>query len=853
MLHLAISMARHRFAALLAVACAVLGGAALVTASGVLAETGWRSHLPPGRLAGAGVVVSADQAFHPQEDPAIALPERAPVPASLVARLARVPGVTAAAGDLSFAAAVIGPGGPLALAADPVADPTADPATAGHGWSSTALLGRPRLDGRPPAGPGDVVLDGATATAAGVRVGQQVHLVVAGRSGSYRLSGVLTDAGPGIYVADRTAEQLAGRTAGPRAGTVDLVALSTAPGAEEAVATAVRRELAGTSFVVSTGAARGDAASPGAVAARGVLVLLTASLAGVVLLVIGFVTAGALAVSIGSQRRELALMRAVGATPRQVRRLLAAQTSVIGAAALVPGLALGYLLADRFRSLLVDGGLIPAALPLTAGPLPAVAAVLLMALVVQVSARGAAWRTSRMPAIEAVAESRSEPRTPSRVRALAGLLIIVVALVLSAAPLLLRTALGAAATQMAGILAAIGLALAGPALIRFCGDGLARRLPRRASAVTWLAVANTRAYTLRVAGVVSSLAMVVIFALTYTLAQTTLTAATGEESRDGTLADLSIGAPSLGGVPDGVLDQVRHVPGVLGAAPASSTTVLWRYRMLDADEVESEPATILTPAASTVLDLDVRDGTLADLTGPTVAVGSEVARLRGATLGSTVDLVLGDGAVTTARVVAVYARSLGFGPLVVSRDLAAGHVTTGLDRSILVRTDGTDAARRGLGALAATRPGLAVQVTAGDPGNSGGTPGEVWINLALIVVLLGYLLLSIANKLVAATVQRRTEIAVLRLNGTTPGQIRSMMRHEAALIGVVAAGSALLLSAVPLGLVGVAFLHRPWPAGPIWLAPVAVLAVVGLAVLTMELPTRRALRTAPTEALSHHG
>jgi len=382
---------------------------------------------------------------------------------------------------------------------------------------------------------------------------------------------------------------------------------------------------------------------------------------------------------------------------------------------------------------------------------------------------------------------------------------------------------------------------------------LARRLPRRASAATWLAVANTRGYALRVAGVVSSLAMIVIFVLTYALAGTTVTAATSEESRAGTLASLSISAPALGGLPDGVLGQIRQVPGVLGAAPVSTTTVLWPYRLLGSEEVESDPALVLTPAASAALDLDVRAGALTELTGATVAVGSDEARLRDAALGSSLSLVLGDGARVTARVVAVYSRSLGFGPLVISRDLAAGHTGTGLDQRILVRTDGTDAAARRLAETVATHPGVAVQATEGGRGSSAATPPEVSINLAVIVVLLAYLLLSIANRLVATTAQRRTEIAVLRLNGTTPRQIRSMMRREAGLIGLTATVSALVLSAVPLGLVGVAFLHRPWPAGPVWLAPAAVVTVVAFALLTMELPTRRALRTAPAHALSQHG
>ena len=60
MVRIAARMVRHRLAALVAVACAVLGGAALITGTGVLAESGLRSHLPAGRLAGADVVVGAE-------------------------------------------------------------------------------------------------------------------------------------------------------------------------------------------------------------------------------------------------------------------------------------------------------------------------------------------------------------------------------------------------------------------------------------------------------------------------------------------------------------------------------------------------------------------------------------------------------------------------------------------------------------------------------------------------------------------------------------------------------------------------------------------------------------------------
>ncbi|GGQ29790.1 hypothetical protein GCM10010279_42320 [Streptomyces mutabilis] len=259
---------------------------------------------------------------------------------------------------------------------------------------------------------------------------------------------------------------------------------------------------------------------------------------------------------------------------------------------------------------------------------------------------------------------------------------------------------------------------------------------------------------------------------------------------------------------------------------------------------------VLGPDTRDVVDLGVTEGGLDRLTGATVAVSGEAARTRGAGLGERVRLVLGDGTGVDARVVAVYDRGLGFGPVVLSRELAAGHTTTDLDQSVLVRTDGTDAAARGLMALAADRAGLAVTSTAPDADSTGeDTPPEVWVNLATVVVLLGYLLLGIADKLVAATAQRRAEIAALRLVGTTPRQVRAMMRREAAVVAAAALVSGSLLSALPLALLGQGFLGRPWPAGPAWLLPAVAATVVLTAYATIELPTRHALRTPPADAL----
>ncbi|MER7012073.1 FtsX-like permease family protein [Saccharopolyspora sp. NPDC000359] len=834
MLRLASSAARHRVAALLAIACATLVGAALITCTAVIAESGLRSHAPAERLAEADVVVSAEQSYTPAGDLPIALPERAGVPADLTARLARLPRVTTAVGDVSFPAAVIDARGEVVA--------VADPRTGGHGWSSTSLFDAPHVFGVAPAGPGEVALDDDLATAAGVRPGDRVVISAAGQQGDHRVSAVITTPQRGgVYFADHIAAELAGG-----GSTVDLVALRTAPGAAELVADEARKAVHG--FVVSTGPEIGDVEDLSAAAARSLLPLLAFSMAGTVLLITGFIVGGASAVSVGAQRQDLALLRAIGALPRQIRRYAAAQATTAALPSTALGLAAGYLLADQFRGLLTSIGLVPPTLALSTSPLPAIGAGLLVVVVVQVAARCAAWRTSRLPATEAVSESRSEPRVPSRFRTWAGLLLIAGATAVSATPLVVRSQLGAATTATAGIVAVVGLALVGPALVGWVGRALERKLPAGASAPSWLAVVNGRDHALRVAAASTTLAMAVVFAITYTFTQTTLAAATADDVVAGNRAQISASAPKLGGVPADLAAAAAARPGVRAAVPVSSTTVLWPYQFAGETEVESTSALVLTAAAPEVLDLDVRAGDLAELTGDTIAVDTGWARSRGAPVGSEVGLVLGDGTEVTARVVATYARGLGFGPVVLSRDLVAGHTSTGLDDSLLIRTDGTDLARQDLAAVAGSRPGVVL----GDPvaalGGAAEVSPELWVNIAVLAVLLGYLLIGITNKVVAATAQRRGEIATLRLTGATARQVLAMVRREAALVCAVSLTAGLLLSTVPVVLLSTSFLGRPWPAGPAWLLPLIAVVVVVITFLSTELPTRRLLRTPPVEA-----
>ncbi|WP_043625843.1 ABC transporter permease [Nonomuraea candida] len=836
------ALALARAGGLVVVLVAVLGGMALVTATGVIVDSGFRSQ-PPLRLAGADVVVSARQSIPVEEDLPVALPERAGVPGSLVGAVRAVPGVASAIGDLSFPAAVVNrtntPSGPTTLGSATPGTPTAatpgrpaadaagqdgpspgtagpdepSPGTAGHGWASLGLSGR-LTAGRPPRAPDEVALRGG-------RLGARVLVVAGGRPAAYRVTG-LVDA-PGLYFSDATAAALAGRTSGARAGTVDLVAARAAAGVTPGDLARALRQRLGDRYEIATGRYRADAESPGAAAGRGLLLALPGSIGGISLLIVGFVVGGGLALSINRQRRDLALLRAAGATPRQVRRVVAVQGLAAAVPALVPGAALGYLLAARFGELLVEIGALRADQPLVYGPLPAVAAALALLGGVRVASWAASLRVSRMPVVPGVAGLGE----PSRARTNAGLLLILACLVLSSAPLLVRTEAAAIGPATAALLAVIGLALAGPWLVRRAAGALARsRWVARLPGPGWLAVHNCHGHALRTAGEIAALGMVVTLGLSVTLTQTTISEARSRQTSAAMRGLVTITAPGLGGIPHGLLDEVRRLTPAAGMV--TTTVVTGPLEFGDNPRLMARPALGLGPDAEGLIDLDVVDGGLGGLTGAAVALDERAGRV-----GERLEVIMGDGARVEARVVATYRRGLGFGPIVVSRDLAAAHTTTGLDGAILARP-------AALAPLLARWPGAEVtEVTEGP--QAGAASAQTLVNLAVLAVLLAYVLVAVANRLVATTTARRGELDGLRRLGATPRQLRRMLRWEAALIAAGASGSGIVLAAVPLGMLGLGFLWRPVPAGPLWLVPASVL-VVGLVVwLAVELPARRIL------------
>src|SRR3954447_22817963 len=174
---LAFSSVHFRWVSFVGVFVTVLAAATLVTATGSLLEAGIRGATPPERLAGADIVVAADQnateargSGEDHETVRSAVAERVRLPADLVREIASIPGVATAGGEVSFPACV-------EIGGQPVSGPGGTPSL-GHAWSSADVTPFRLADGRAPARERDIVIDAGLARRTGLRVGDHTVAVV---------------------------------------------------------------------------------------------------------------------------------------------------------------------------------------------------------------------------------------------------------------------------------------------------------------------------------------------------------------------------------------------------------------------------------------------------------------------------------------------------------------------------------------------------------------------------------------------------------------------------------------------------------------------------------------------------
>ncbi len=815
MLRLAILSSRGRLSTFVGALIALTAAAALAMAWGMQLESVLRSHPPVERYAGAAAVITGQQKAGADHD--VLLSERARVSSALAARVAAVPGVRAAIGDVSAPGRL----GSRRIEA--------------HGWASAALTPYVLTAGRPPAS-GDEVVVGYRA-----KLGARQVLAATGAARAVTVVGVAlprhrVSQQAAIFMTDAAATRLAGHP-----GRVDAVGVLASPDLD----VSRLRSVAGAAEVL-TGDARGRAEYPELQQTRTTLIPVTAAFGGLAMFIAMFVVAGTMGLSIQQREREIALLRAIAATPGQIRRMIAWEATIVALVGSLLGIWPGVLLGRALGHALVRHGIAPPNFALDTDWLPAAAVVVGAVATTLLAVLAAGRRAARVRPTLALADAAVEPRLLGPGRMIGGLLALAGAVPLFTVSTTTSTPETAAATsELTAICLVVAVGFLGPIVARAAARVVGPPLAAFSPVGGFLASANLGAATRRFSSAVTPLVLTVAMSCTLLFSTTTTDHAVAQQRQSALSGQLAV-TSSDPGLPATALDDVRAAPGVRSAVALTSTTL---GPSLGASD-DILPAQILAGGQGGGLDAGVTAGSLSALHGDAIALGRHRADAAHAKVGDRVAVTLGDGTRTRATVVAIFTRELALGDALLAPELAAGHQTSPLLGTILVQADRPSAVAPRLRALQSRYPGLRVSdrasvVTAADADRE----LNRWLGPLFVAMIFAFTSIAVVNTLVMIALRRGRELALLRLVGATPRQVRSMARWEAGLIIAIGLGVGLAIAAtalLPLSHALTGSLRPHVPAGPL----AAILGVSAvLALVSLALPTRRALRSRPVEAI----
>ena len=827
---------RHRPAPLAGILVALTMTAMFVTWALSLGEAAGAG-VPAQRLANAAVVVTGNQTLPatsgggPSDGAVtVSLSSYRRVPARLLSTLMAVPGVRDAVADQSVPVALVLPDHQIVTG-------TNAGSLTGYGWQSAVLTPFRLQAGHAPVGPGQIVAGAGVAAAAGLRVGDRVSL--AGRPGAlFTVAGIAAapagnPAGSqAVFFSPRQAAVLYGHP-----GQADLIGIVARPGTSPAgLAARVRAALSGQQVSVVTGNNRGEAENLGAASDLSSFSDLAVATGIINVLVSLFVAASTVALSVAERTRSWALLRAVGATPGQVRRMVMAELAVLGVLAGAAGYLPGIWLASVTVRGFVGHQLAPASVRSWANPveiLPAAAAAIVVA---EISGFLSARRASRVRPAVALGEAAVERRYPGPLRLVLGAAALVAGAGITASALRDHGSTDqinlASEAQLAFLAAAAFLVpyLIGPAerVLRFPLRVLGGTPGRLASAELRVRSRRMGAAAVAIALPVAYLGGVVVINAT-----TAHVAVTQSSQRLAAAAVVSAPGP---GLDPSVMPAIRQQPGVSAAVGLTPTTV---YLVEDSYPGNTTAEAVTPGSLPAVLRLAVTSGSLQHFGPGDIALSQAAVAGTNLRVGQTIMTYLANGVPYPAKITAVFSRSLGFADALIPAAAAGGgHLGTSTLSQVLIGAfPGTSPATLAAhtASLAARYPGL--QVASRSVVNAQyeqNTSQDSYINNLLLSIIGLLVSVALVNTLALATLQRRKELAVLRRVGATASQLAAAAAWQAAgltLIGVVLGIAALTatVTTVAEASTGSPMPSIPWPSVTVILGLVTLLT--GLAIL----------------------
>jgi putative ABC transport system permease protein len=567
--------------------------------------------------------------------------------------------------------------------------------------------------------------------------------------------------------------------------------------------------------------------------------------AGIALVVATLSINNTFTITVAQRTRELALMRAVGASRRQVRTSVAIEGLVVGVVSAAIGAFAGLGVAGLLKGLFDSFGF---ALP--AGGLTVHASALLIGLAAGtlatfVAAQLPARRAAKVAPIAALQLAGAEARDFGAGRVLVGVGILVAGAAGATVGAVSGSFLGAG---LGGLALIVGALLVAPVLLPPVARAVGGVLRRTRGVSGMLAEENARRNPRRSAATATALVIGVTVVSLFTLFTASLGATLDEQVRSGITSDLVVGTPSFGGgrLSPAVAGEIRDLPQVRQAVGIGSGQV-----RLDGSAENVTTADVRS--LPDVMDLSTVAGSLRDVGPDQLAVSRDHATAEGWRLGTPVTLTFAGGTKVQATVGAIYDDADLLFDVVMPSALWNEHTTQPTESAVLVNTApgvSEASARRAITPIADRNGGDVQNLAEYADAQTGGLDtllNIVYVMLALAIVIA---LLGIANTLSLAVYERRTELGLLRAVGETRRQVRSMLRLESVILATFGTALGLVLG----GLLGYVLFTTVSGNGAFTVPPVpiVVIAVLGSAagVLAALRPARRAARLPILESIA---
>ncbi|MCZ0979871.1 ABC transporter permease [Streptomyces diastatochromogenes] len=666
----------------------------------------------------------------------------------------------------------------------------------GVGWSNKGTNFAPGKDGKDRAyaftagtGPVEdtqVALDKETADKGGYKVGDTVRVATNGPVKEYTLSGVFTtedgavNAGGSLVVFDTAVAQKLYL----KPGYFSDLTVGAASGAHADKLLDEVLKVVPKSATAQTGQALADQQAKDIESGLGALNQVLLGFAGIALFVGVFLISNTFTMLVAQRTKELALMRAVGASRKQITRSVLAEAGIVGLLASAVGYVLGIGLAAGLRSAMSAFGMKVPGGDLVLGVTPALAAFGVGVLITMLAAWLPGRRAAKIPPVAAMSSVHATASTKS---------------------LVVRNSIGAALTALGVVLIVLGagqggdegrMFIAGGAFLTLIGIivlipmlsrpviALIRPLFVGAFGVSGkLAGLNAVRNPRRTGATASALAIGLTLVTGLSVLGATVGSALDKATTDQIKADYMVSMASGTGLSDEALKALEKAPGVTAVSPQQAGSLDIKGRFTAASGV--------TPGAiDKVLKLDVVEGSMNSLAQGRIAVDDKTAEKRGLKVGTTVPVEYTDKQKARLTVGAIYESSDFVSPVLLDKKLLDAHEQQPYIGQIFVKTDGGASAanEKALSKAMGDNPAITV-MDHKDIRDAFGGPINMLLNImygllgmALIIAVLG-----VVNTLAMSVFERQQEIGMLRAIGLDRRRVKRMVRLEAIVISVFGA------------------------------------------------------------------